>query len=139
VQSLSFSQKLPAVARKAADLSKCSPTILEFAASTAVSHLSDLDTNFLREYRQSWKLNATSSTKQTERLKSFFKFCVDQKWIGDNPASALKPPIGSDDMVPVIPFTKPQFAAIMKACGSNEYLKTFVLVMRYSGLATAML
>jgi site-specific recombinase XerD len=63
--------------------------------SAGVSYLSEYDTDLL-----SWKLNATSSAKQTERLKSFFKFCVDQKWIEDNPASPLKPPIGNDDNVP---------------------------------------
>jgi site-specific recombinase XerD len=118
------------------DLSKVSPTIVEFAERKGAVHLAECSTDFLRQYRQSWRLNTTAAGKQTERLKSFFNFCVTNKWIAENPASALKPPVGSDADVPVIPFTREQFAAIIKACGANEYLKTFILVMRYSGLAT---
>lgn len=118
------------------NLAKVTPTLPEFATRHGVLFLNECDVDFIREYRQTWKLKAATAGKQLERLKSFFNFCVAQKWIAENPAASLKSPIGSDDDVPVIPFTKEQFARIIKACGDNEYLKTFILVMRYSGLAT---
>jgi site-specific recombinase XerD len=117
-------------------LAKVTPTLPEFASRHGLLFLGERDVDFIREYRQTWKLKAATAGKQLDRFKSFFTFCVSQKWIGENPAEPLRPPIGSDDDVPVIPFTKERFARIINACGDNEFLKTFILVMRYSGLAT---
>jgi site-specific recombinase XerD len=119
-----------------ADLSKFSPTLLEFAARHGIVHLSDCSTDFLTRFRQAWKVNKSTSEKQTERLKSFFAFATAQRWVEENPASSLRPPVGSDHEVPVIPFTRSQVSRLLAACGSNEFLRTFLLVMRYSGLAT---
>jgi integrase len=113
-----------------------SPTLTSFAEGAGVKYLSDCTSDFLAQFRQSWKVGKSTSQKQTERLRSFFAFAKGRKWITDNPAKALKPPIGSDREIPVIPFTPPQVTAIMKGCGANEFLRTFLLVMRYSGLAT---
>lgn len=122
--------------RNKIDLSKVSPTLPEFAANNGALYLSDCSADFIAKFRQSWKVNRTAGAKQTERLKSFFQFAVERRWLGEDPTESLKPPVRSDDDVPVIPFTKHQLARIIEACGSNEYLKTFILVMRFSGLAT---
>jgi site-specific recombinase XerD len=115
---------------------KFSPTLLEFAAKEGIEYLRECSTDLIGRFRQAWKVNKFTNEKQTERMKSFFEFAVSRKWINDNPAVPLQPPIGTDCDMPVIPFTTEQLAAIIKACGSNEYLKTFILVMRYSGLVT---
>jgi site-specific recombinase XerD len=120
--------------RHKVDLATVSPTLPEFADDQSIVYLPDCSPDFVAEFRQSWKVGTTTSAKQTERLKSFFKFAVDRKWITENPASSLKPPVGSDDDVPVIPFTKAQLTRIIKACPS-EYEMMFILIMRYSGLA----
>ncbi|MGA3187381.1 MAG: hypothetical protein ABSF22_09745 [Bryobacteraceae bacterium] len=60
-------------------------------------------------------------------MRSFFSFAVARKWIIDNPAAMLKPPVGSDKDIPVIPFMRVQVAALIKECGDNDYLKTFLL------------
>jgi len=58
-------------------------------------------------------------------------------WIPTNPAASLKAPkIDEDDKVPVVTFSADEINRISKACGDNQYLRTFNLVMRYSGLAT---
>lgn len=121
--------------QKCKDPSKFSPVLVEFASKENIEYLRDCTTDFITRFRQSWKVNTFTSAKQTERLKTFFEFCKSQKWTNENPAEPLKPPVGTDNDVPVIPFTKKQVAAIIEACGS-DYLKTFILVMRYSGLAT---
>lgn len=121
---------------KCKDPSKFSPTLLEFAASKGIEYLRDCSSDFVASFRQAWKVNKFTNEKQTERMKTFFEYAVSMNYIVENPATPLKPPVGTDKDVPVIPFTREQFAAIIKACGSNEYLKTFILVMRYSGLAT---
>jgi site-specific recombinase XerD len=114
-----------------------SPTLLEFSTEQAIEPLSDFvaEPDLVAKFRQRWRVSQKTSLKQTERLKSFFKFAVDMKWIAENPARNLRPPVDNDEP-PVIPFTKEQVAAILKACGDDEYLRTFLLIMRYSGLAT---
>jgi site-specific recombinase XerD len=114
-----------------------SPTLLEFAADQDVETLSAFtdEPDLVAKFRQRWRVSQKTSLKQTERLKSFFNFALDMKWITENPAKKLRPPVDNDEP-PVIPFTKDQVAAILKACGDDEYLRTFLLVMRYSGLAT---
>jgi site-specific recombinase XerD len=114
-----------------------SPTLMEFAIDQAIETLPAFvaEPDLVAKFRQRWRVSQTTSLKQTERLKSFFKFAVDMKWITENPARTLRPPVDNDEP-PVVPFTKVQVAAILQACGDNEYLGTFLLVMRYSGLAT---
>jgi site-specific recombinase XerD len=116
---------------------KFSPTLMEFAIDQAIETLPAFvaEPDLVAKFRQRWQVSQTTSLKQTERLKSFFKFAVDMKWITENPARTLRPPVDNDEP-PVVPFTKLQVAAILQACGDNEYLGTFLLVMRYSGLAT---
>jgi site-specific recombinase XerD len=116
---------------------KFSPTLMEFATDQAIETLTAFvaEPDLVAKFRQRWRVSQTTSLKQTERLKSFFKFAVDMKWITENPARTLRPPVDNDEP-PVIPFTKVQVAAILQACGDTEYLGTFLLVMRYSGLAT---
>jgi site-specific recombinase XerD len=114
-----------------------SPTLMEFATDQAIETLTAFvaEPDLVAKFRQRWRVSQTTSLKQTERLKSFFKFAVDMKWITENPARTLRPPVDNDEP-PVVPFTKVQVAAILQACGDTEYLGTFLLVMRYSGLAT---
>jgi integrase len=110
---------------------------MEFAIDQAIETLPAFvaKPDLVAKFRQRWRVSQTTSLKQTERLKSFFKFAVDMKWITENPARTLRPPVDNDEP-PVVPFTKAQVAAILKSCGDDQYLKTFLLVMRYSGLAT---
>jgi site-specific recombinase XerD len=114
-----------------------SPTLMEFATDQTIETLPAFVTepDLVAKFRQRWRVSQKTSLKQTERLKSFFKFAVDMKWITENPARNLRPPVDNDEP-PVVPFTKDQVATILNACGDNEYLRTFLLVMRYSGLAT---
>jgi integrase len=116
---------------------KFSPTLMEFAIDQAIETLPAfvVKPDLVAKFRQRWRVSQTTSLKQTERLKSFFKFAVDMKWITENPARTLRPPVDNDEP-PVVPFTKTQVAAILKSCGDDQYLRTFLLLMRYSGLAT---
>jgi site-specific recombinase XerD len=116
---------------------KFSPTLVEFAVDQGIDTLAAFVTQpeLLAKFRQRWRVSRKTNLKQTERLKSFFKFAVEMKWISENPARNLRPPVDNEDP-PVMPFTKEQVTAVLKACGDNESLRTFLLVMRYSGLAT---
>lgn len=46
----------------------------------------------LAKFREKWDLAPSTAGKKLERLRSFFKFCVDRGWIEKNPAKSLRPP-----------------------------------------------
>ena len=94
----------------------------------------------LREYRESWKLSAVSAGKKLERLRTFFKFCMESGWIRENPARVLKAP--KVKQKPVMPFSSGDWEKILWATevypdrpkGRRAQVKAFVLLLRYSGL-----
>jgi integrase len=98
----------------------------------------------LSRYRESWKLSAVSAKKKIERLRTFFRFCMERGWTRKNPAVLLKSP--SARFAPTLPFTDAEMEKILWACdlyleeyprSGKEYtakLKAFVLLLRYSGL-----
>jgi integrase len=110
-----------------------SPTLLEFATTHNIVYFRDFDTDLVTAFRQSWRLNGRAAKVQSERLKQFFGQAYNMDWIPTNPAKALKPP--KTDEIPVVAFSPDEIVRILEACGTNEYLRTFNLVMRYSGLA----
>ena len=71
-----------------------SPTLLEFAAkqNPAITYLKDFTADLLTTFRGEWRVQRHALKIQSERLKQFFKFCHDMKWIPENPAAKLKPP-----------------------------------------------
>jgi integrase/recombinase XerD len=46
----------------------------------------------LGRLKEGWKVRPSTAIKRLERLRSFFKFCVDRDWISKNPARALRAP-----------------------------------------------
>jgi integrase len=114
-----------------------SPTLLQFAATHGIAYLKDFDPDLVGKFRQQWKVKGHAMKIQSERLKQFFGHAHAMGWIPTNPAAGLRAPkIDEDDNVPVVAFSPDEITRILKACGNNEYLRTFSLVMRYSGLAT---
>ncbi len=55
-------------------------------------HLKALITAELDKYRGTWKLSPISAWKKLERMRTFFRFCVDRDLLRKNPALSLKPP-----------------------------------------------
>jgi integrase len=111
-----------------------SPLLTEFAAANKLVYLQDFTSDLVTKFRQGWKVNGHAMTVQSERLKKFFRYAHKMQWTPTNPADALQAP--NTDEVPVVAFSPEEIKRILKACGSNEYLRTFNLVMRYSALAT---
>jgi integrase len=94
-------------------------------------------------YRSTWKLAAISSRKKLERLRAFFRFCVDRDWVRKNPAVLLKSPIVTSK--PTLPFTPEEMERIIWACEvyptkgiygaeNKSRMRAFVLLLRHSGL-----
>lgn len=94
----------------------------------------------LRAYRESWDLSPVTSGKKVERLRAFFRFCVESGWIGNNPARLLKLPKVKPS--PTLPFSAEEMEKILWACelypdrpkGRRPQVKAFILLLRYSGL-----
>jgi len=97
----------------------------------------------LRQYRESWDMAPISARKKLERLRTFFKFCMESGWVRDNPAKLIKAP--QTRPKPTLPFTDPEIEKIMWATEvypnkgiyreqSGRRVRVFINLLRYSGL-----
>jgi site-specific recombinase XerD len=117
---------------------------VEYCREQNIKFLTEVDVEKVRNFRATWKDQPLSAVKKLERLRSFFRFCVDAGWMPRNPALAVKPP-----KVPpkaTLPFTNKAMEEILRACDvySEHYpkagktycdkIKALVLLMLYSGL-----
>jgi len=97
----------------------------------------------LRSYREGWDVSPISARKKIERLRTFFKFCIESEWTRENPAALVKPPQARPS--PTLPFTAEEIAKIFRATEaypnkgvysfqSGKRIKAFVNLLQYSGL-----
>lgn len=104
--------------------------------ATGLRHLRQLGVDEVRQFRSTWADGPGYAAKNLERLRAFFRFCIQDDWISKNPARAVKAPRLA--IAPTLPFTPQEIERILGAChsypGNRERLRAFVLVMRYSGL-----
>jgi integrase len=92
-------------------------------------------------FRTEWTHGPCSSLKKLERLRAFFHFAQQRKWVVANPANGLKAP-----KVPVhhtMPFTREEMIRILAALDvyaetagtrNAQRLRAFILLLRYSGM-----
>lgn len=101
-----------------------------------VNNLRQVSVDALRLFRQSWADSPLYATKNLERMRAFFRFCLQAGWIKQNPALPVKPPKVIPS--PTLPFSRDEMKRILEACdeygGNRDRLKAFVLTMRYTGL-----
>jgi integrase len=79
-----------------------------------------------------------------ERLRAFYRFAVESKWVADNPATKIKNP--KVKPTPTMPFSQEELTNILAACDqypdsygrvrqwNGRRLRALVLLLRYSGL-----
>jgi integrase/recombinase XerD len=114
-----------------------------YYANRAITTVRALDTAAVRTFMHSWKESSLVQGKKIERLRTFFRYCEEQGWIENNPATKIKKPKVTNK--PVVPFTAEQVEAILAAVDQyperNSYghnnrarMKAFVLTLRYTGL-----
>jgi integrase/recombinase XerD len=103
-----------------------------FAKLKELVFVSELDIAALSSFRASWKDAALSSAKKTERLRTIFRFAMEQRITTDNPAKKLHMP--KIKIKPTLPFTDDEMDKIIKAAEGNARLLAFVYTMRYAGL-----
>jgi integrase len=98
--------------------------------------LKQIDVGAVREFRTTWDDGANYATKNLERMRAFFRFCEQARWIERNPAASVKAP--KVKPAPTLPFSAEEMKRILDACdrypGNADRMKAFVLTMRHSGL-----
>jgi site-specific recombinase XerD len=98
--------------------------------------LRQLGVDQVRDFRNTWKLNSLSASKTLERLRSFFKFCIESDWIEKNPAKSIKS--GKVEEPDVLPFSDQEMTKILKACGAfngnGQRIKALTQLMLKTGL-----
>jgi integrase/recombinase XerD len=105
--------------------------------------LDALNFSNLTAFRNTWPTGPRATANNITRLKTFLYWCVKNKWLPENPAEHLEFP----DEAPVErePYTDEEMQNILAATRqikldsqqsvTNEELETFILLMRYSGMA----
>lgn len=93
-------------------------TLSKFADGASLHTISQLDSASLRGYRDGRHLGSRSASKEIERLRAFFKFCVDNDWLQKNPAKSIKAPIVREK--PVLPFTEAEVQKILSARSTGK-------------------
>jgi integrase len=109
---------------------------LPWCERKGLNNLRQVSVDLVRQFRQSWRDSAVYATKNLERLRAFFRFCLQAGWIKENPAQAVKAP--KVTQTPTLPFSRSEMKRIIAACdeyaGNQHRIKAFVLAMRYTGL-----
>ncbi len=107
--------------------------LAQFADSKRRRFLEDIGTAELRQFRSTWvSWGKSVQRKQIERLRTFFRFCIENKWISESPAQFLKPPeIDPPDKVQV--FTEEELAHIHETI-KHPIMRAFVLTLQHTGL-----
>ncbi len=115
-----------------------------FADNRGLKLLHQFDLNTLSEFRGTWKDGPRAASKKIERLRAFFHFCFDRKWVEENCAKKIKLP--KTKLCPTMPLTPEEMVKLLTACDgliaavqsggklNALRLKTLALLMRYSGL-----
>lgn len=91
--------------------------------------LKELNIERLRAFRSTWKDGPRAAGKKIGRLRTFFRFCIDNQWIERNLALLLKASLVKDK--PTLPFSREEMVKIVDKAGDAL---TFILTLRYTGM-----
>jgi site-specific recombinase XerD len=103
----------------------------DFASRKGIGDLHQFAHEQALAFRGSWKGSPRTLSKALERLRAFFRFCVENDWLSKNPATGIKAP--QVKTAPRIPFNENEVQAIVAQAKDDREL-AFVLVLRHTGL-----
>jgi len=138
----------PATLRKYRTFTK---QLTAFADTRGYVILDQLTAGDIDVFYGGWKLGARAKGKRLGTLRAFFRFCMNRKWLLENPVSGdIKPPIGANRVANKAPYTDDELQRILDACDklgevvwtngrergawTGEDVKDFIWVMVYTGL-----
>ncbi len=117
--------------------------LVEYCRRHGYRLLNELDLNSITEFRATWKDAPLTALKNIERLRAFYRFCLDRDWVRRNAASKLKVKVVVEEKEPFAPEEFERTLEAIRLYGEGrrhtsqekaEELRAFVLVLRYSGL-----
>jgi site-specific recombinase XerD len=115
-----------------------------FCEVEGITRLRQLDVRLLRKFRTEWKDHNLAALKKLERLRSFYRFAISNKWVEDNPAKSLKSPSIEDRRT--LPYSNEEMFRILSAVetwiaeappqnrDNARRLRALIFLLRYSGL-----
>jgi integrase/recombinase XerD len=118
--------------------------MVAFAQESGRRYITEFDLQSLRQFRASWPNRNLSALKKLERLRAFYRFAHDSKWVCENYASKIANPKVVDR--PTLPFSREEMIQILAACdryGENRghagrederRIRALVLLLRYTGM-----
>jgi site-specific recombinase XerD len=111
-----------------------------YSESAGLKYMGDAGVENLDDFRSTRKLAPTTSAKELTILRLFLSFCLERKWITENPAKKIKPPRNIKPKE-VIPYEPNEITRMLAACdgiGNSTYerlrARALLLVLRYTGL-----
>lgn len=103
----------------------------DWCGAHGLHNLVDLDNQALRNFRTTRNIAPRTASKELERIRSFFKFCIDREWLTKNPAKGIKPPKVKSN--PRLPFSEQELHDIIGKVKDDREL-AFILTLRHTGL-----
>lgn len=121
-----------------------------YADELGFRYLNQFSVEELTKFRATWKDGLRSGAKKLERVRAVFRFAQEREWILQNPASKLKPPIGSSKPANKHPFSDEEIQRLFEACAkyqtrrwrnsfaegevTGDQIQTFMMLLMYAGL-----
>jgi integrase/recombinase XerD len=105
--------------------------IIDFGQARGINRCEDFTTPALQDFRSTWHLAPRTAGKELERLRAFFRFCVENDWITKNPAKSIKAP--QVKINPRIPFSEKEIQNILSKAEDDRELG-LLLTLRHTGL-----
>ena len=93
--------------------------------------IASLDGERVRAFRSQWTIGARTASKELERLRAFFRFCIDNGWLEKDPSKGIKPP--QVKTLPRLPFDEKEIHNIIAQAKDDKEL-AFILTLRHTGL-----
>ena len=88
--------------------------MLPWCGGKGYRYLKQLTVEEVRQFGRRGLTALSIASKNLERLRSFFRFCMHGDWIAKNPARTVKAPKVTDK--PTLPFTSDEVQRIVQAC-----------------------
>jgi integrase/recombinase XerD len=115
-----------------------------FAQTRGIQSLKDFDLELLEAFQAEGTEGPLTGLRKLGRVRAFFRFAYERRWIDTNPAQLLRGPKVRPR--PTLPFTPEEMATILS--GVERYpdksgntgrpnalrLRAFILTLRYTGL-----
>jgi len=101
-----------------------------FAERNHLIGIAELQAEDVRRFRQERSLGARTASKELERIRCFFNFCISNEWIAKNPAKSIKAPQVKPK--PTLPYSALELGKIFEHADFRS--ATFYKLLLHSGL-----